>query len=80
MTVQMRHLLLTTALISVIAAVPLRAQTNTDAGNTAAATDAPLAVSARSEDEFVAAWQSMVGHPVATWVEVDAPTPVPEHA
>lgn len=40
MTVQMRHLLLTTALISVIAAVPLRAQTNTDAGNTAAATDA----------------------------------------
>ena len=43
-------------------------------------TGAPLGVSARSEDDFVAAWQAMVGHPVATRVEVDAPTPVPEHA
>jgi hypothetical protein len=37
-------------------------------------------VSARSEDEFVAAWQSMVDHPVSTRVEVGAPTPEWERA
>jgi hypothetical protein len=43
-------------------------------------TGAPLGVSARSEDEFVGAWQAIVGHPVATRVETNAPTPQPEHA
>jgi uncharacterized protein (DUF58 family) len=44
------------------------------------ATGVPLGVSARSEDEFVAAWQAMVGHPVVALAELDAPTRQPEHA
>ena len=44
------------------------------------ASGAALGVSARSEGEFVSAWQAMVGHPVATRVEVDAPMPHPERA
>lgn len=42
------------------------------------ATGAPLGVSARSEDEFVAAWQAMVGQPAGTRQAVDAPTSQPE--
>ncbi len=42
------------------------------------ATGVRLGVSARSEDEFVAAWQAMVGHPVAARHTVDAPMTQPE--
>ncbi len=44
------------------------------------ATGAPLAVSASSEDEFLADWQAMVGHPTGAQTRVPEPMQHPEPA